>query len=89
MRNFMMMCPLLKEKCMTKRVKTIIYNSIPELLLTYGTEYLSLTKKTSSRAHAVVMKVLQTQWCVPIMDRLRNEQTMSDLSLKLLLGEIE
>ena len=88
-RNFLMMYPLSKEKCILTQVKTIIYTTILRPILTYGTECWSLTMKTSSRLQAAEMKVLRTIRGVTRMDRLRNEQIRSDLLVKPLLIEIE
>ena len=88
-RNFFMMYPLFKEKCILTQVKTSIYITILKPILTYGTECWSLTMKTSSRLQAAEMKVLRTIRGVTRMDRLRNEQIRSDLSVKPLLIEIE
>ena len=85
----MIMYPLLKEKCIPKQVKTSIYTTILKPILTYGAECWSLTKKTSSRLQAAEMKVLRTIRGVTRMDRLRNEQIRSDLSVKPLLRDIE
>ena len=71
-RNFMMMYPLLKEKCIPKQVKTTIYTTILKPILTYGAECWSLTTMTSSRLQAAEMKVLRIIWGVTRLDRLRN-----------------
>ena len=88
-RKFMMMYPLLKEKCISKQVKTTIYTTVLKPILTYGAECWSLTTRTSSRLQAAEMKVLRTIRGVTRLDRLRNEQIRSDLSVKPLLSEIE
>ena len=87
--NFMMMFPLLKEKHIPREVKTTIYATILKPILTYGSECWSLTAKTSSKIQAAEMKVLRTIRGVTRMDRLRNDQIRSDLSVKPLLKEIE
>ena len=76
-RNFMIMYPLLKEKCIPIQVKTTIYNTILKPILTYSAEFWSLTTKTSSRLQAAEMKVLRTIRGVTRMDRLR--QKVQDL----------
>ena len=87
--NFMMMYPLLKEKQIPRDVKTTIYSTILKPILIYGGECWSLTAKTSSRLQAAEMKILRTIRGVTRMDRLRNDQIRSDLSVKPLLKEIE
>ena len=88
-RNFMMLYPLMKEKCIPTQVKTTIYNTILKPILTYGAECWSLTTKTSSRLQAAEMKVLRTIRGVTRRDRLKNERIRADLSVKPLLREIE
>ena len=44
-RNFLMMYPLLKEKCIPRQVKTSIYTTILKPILTYGAECMMVTYK--------------------------------------------
>ena len=87
--NFMKRFPLLKERHIPREAKTTIYSTILKPILVYGAECWSLTSKTSSRLQAAEMKVLRTIRGVTRMDRLRNDQIRSDLSVKPLLKEIE
>ena len=71
--NLYMLYPLMKDRNIPRKVKTLIYTSILRPVLTYGHESWTLTSKTRSQIQAVEMKVLRLIKGVTRLDRLRNE----------------
>lgn len=87
--NLNMLYPILKDKNVPTKSKTIIYNAILKPILTYGSESWALTTKMTSRMQAAEMKVLRIIRDVTRRDRLRNTKIREDLGVAPMLGDVE
>ena len=72
-----MLYPLMKDRNIPRKVKTLIYISILTPVLIYGHESWTLTSKTRSQIQAAEMKILRLIKGVARLDRLRNEDIRS------------
>ena len=88
-KNVGLMYPLLKEQCISARVKTLIYKTILRPLLTYGCECWVLTTRLKSRIQAAEMRVLRQIKGVTRRDRLRNDDIREELNVESVLVFIE
>ena len=87
--NLYMLYPLMKDRNIPRKVKTLIYTSILRPVLTYGHESWTLTSKTRSQIQAAEMKVLRLIRGVTRLDRLRNEDIRRELEVEDILKLIE
>ena len=87
--NLRMLYPLLKDRYISRRVKTLIYSSILKPILMYGHESWALTTKTKSQLQAAEMRVLRLIKGVTRLDRLRNDDIRRELGIESILQSIE
>ena len=87
--NLYMLYPLMKDRNIPRKVKTLIYTSILRPVLTYGHESWTLTSKTRSQILAAEMKVLRLIKGVTRLDILRNEDIRRELEEEDVLKLIE
>ena len=81
--------PLMKDRNIPRKVKTIIYIFILRPILTYGHESWTLTTKTRSQIQAAEMRVLRLIKGVTRLDRLRNEDIRRELGVEDILKFVE
>ena len=81
--------PLMKDRNIPRKVKTIIYTSILRPIPTYGHESWTLTTKTRSQIQAAEMRVLRLIKGVTRLDRLRNEDIRRELEVEDILRFVE
>ena len=81
--------PLMKDRNIPRKVKTIIYTSILRPILTYGHESWTLTTKTRSQIQAAEMRVLRLIKGVTRLDKLRNEDIRRELEVEEILKFVE
>ncbi|XP_076045633.1 uncharacterized protein LOC143027846 [Oratosquilla oratoria] len=81
--------PLLKERTIARRVKTLLYTTILRPILTYGAETWKLTTKTESRIGAAEMRVLRIIYGVTRRDRIRNEVIRAELGVESVLELVQ
>ncbi|XP_076036835.1 uncharacterized protein LOC143022497 [Oratosquilla oratoria] len=81
--------PLLKERTIARRVKTLLYTTILRPILTYGAETWKLTTKTESRIGAAEMRVLRIIYGVTRRDRIRNEVIRAELGVESVLEFVQ
>ncbi len=86
---FHLLYPLVKDRHVPRKVKTIFYTSIIRPILTYGYEAWSLTKRTKSRIQATEMKVLRIIKGVTRRDRIINVYIREELGVEHILKFIE
>ena len=84
-----MLYPLLKDRNIPAKVKTLIYTSILRRILIYGHEAWALTSKTRSQVQAAEMKSLRLIRGVTRLDRMRNDAIREDLGVESILKFIE
>ena len=87
--NLYLLYPLMKDRNIPRKVKTIIYLQILRPILTYGHESWTLTSKTRSQLQAAEMKALRLIKGVTRLDRLRNEDIRRDLEVEGILEFVE
>ena len=87
--NLYLLYPLMKDRNIPRKVKTLIYISILRPILTYGHESWTLTTKTRSQLQAAEMKVLRLIKGVTRLDRLRNEDIRRELDMEGILDFVE
>ena len=87
--NINMLFPILKDKNVPTKCKTIIYTTILRPILTYGSEAWSLTTKTESQIQAAEMRVLRMIRGVTRLDKMRNTQIREDLHVISILKFVE
>ena len=87
--NLRMLYPLLKDRYIPRKVKTLIYSSILKPILMYGHESWALTTKTKSQLQAAEMRVLRLIKGVTRLDRLRNDDIRRELGIEGILETIE
>ena len=87
--NLRMLYPLMKDRYIPRRVKTLIYTSILRPILMYGYESWALTTKTKSQLQAAEMRVLRIIKGVTRLDRIRNADIRRELGVDNILELIE
>ena len=87
--NLYMLYPLMKDRNIPRKVKTLIYTSILRPVLIYGHESWTLTSKTRNQIQTAEMKVLRLIKGVTRLDRLRNEDIRRELEVEDILKLIE
>ena len=87
--NVGLLYPLLKDKHVPKKVKTVIYTTILRPVLLYGCESWTLTSVLKSKIQAAEMRVLRLIKGVTRRDRLRNVDIRKELKVKSILTIIE
>ncbi|KAL7632233.1 UNVERIFIED_CONTAM: hypothetical protein RMT77_017449 [Armadillidium vulgare] len=75
--------PLLKDRHIPRKVKTLIYTSILRPVLMYGSEAWTLTTKTRSRVEAAEMRALRLIRSVTRLDRMRSANIRRELDVEL------
>ncbi len=87
--NVSALYPILKDKNIPTKAKTIIFTTILRPVLLYGSETWTLTTRTSSQIQAAEMRVLRMIRGVTRLDRIRNEETRERLGITSVLKIIE
>ena len=87
--NLYLLYPLMKDRNIPRKVKTMIYLTILRPILTYGHESWTLTSRTRSQLQAAEMKALRLIKGVTIMDRMRNEDIRRELGIEGILELVE
>lgn len=87
--NVNMLYPILKDKSVPTKCKTIIFNSILKPILLYGSETWALTTKTESKLQAAEMRVLRLIRGVTRMDRMRSTRIREELGVGSVTEEVE
>jgi hypothetical protein len=87
--SLMSLYPLMKDRNVPRKVKTIIYTSILRPILTYGYEAWALSTRDKSKIQACEMRVLRVIMGVTRRDRKRNEEIREELGVENILKLIE
>ena len=81
--------PILKDRNIPTKAKTIIFTTVLRPVLLYGSETWTLTTRTSSQIQAAEMRVLRMIRGVTRRDRIRNEEIRERLRITSVLKIIE
>jgi hypothetical protein len=81
--------PLMKDRNVPRKVKTIIYTSILRPILVYGYESWALSTRDKSKIQSCEMRVLRVIMGVTRRDRRRNEDIREELGVENILKFIE
>ncbi len=87
--NLYLLYPILKDRNVPTKCKSIIYNTMISPILFYGSESWSLTKKTKSQIQAAQMRTLRLIRGVTRLDRMRNDDIREELGVDSVLELIE
>ena len=87
--NLYLLYPLMKDRHIPRKVKTVIYTTILRPILIYGHESWTLTSRTKSKVQAAEMKVLRLIKGVTRLDRIRNESIRNELEVEDVLRVVE
>ena len=79
--NVFLLYPLLRDRRIPQKAKTLIYTGILRPMMLYASETWSTTTKTRSRLNAAEMRVLRLIYGVTLRDRVRSEHIREQLRI--------